>query len=42
LRRRKDSKSQDPVAQIRVKARDRIRIISMPAEVDVQAEVAPK
>lgn len=42
LRRRKDSKSQDPVAQVRVKARDRVRIISMPAEVEVSAEPAQK
>jgi NADH-quinone oxidoreductase subunit J len=32
LRGRKDAKTQDPAAQVRVKARDRLRIISMDAE----------
>lgn len=32
LRGRKDAKSQDPAAQVRVKRSDRLRIISMPAE----------
>jgi NADH-quinone oxidoreductase subunit J len=32
LRRRKDSRSQDPSAQTRVKAADRVRLVSMPAE----------
>jgi NADH-quinone oxidoreductase subunit J len=34
LRRRKDHKSQDIAAQIRTKKEDRIRIISMPADVE--------
>jgi len=32
LRRRKDSRYQDPSAQVRVRPKDRVRIISMPAE----------
>ena len=32
LRRRKDSKYQDPSRQVRVKAKDRVRIVSMPSE----------
>jgi NADH-quinone oxidoreductase subunit J len=32
LRRRKDSRSQDPSAQARVKRADRVRLVSMPAE----------
>ena len=34
LRRRKDTKGQDPAAQVRVKRADRVRIVSMPAEND--------
>ena len=32
LRRRKDTKSQDPSAQVRVRRADRVRIVSMPSE----------
>lgn len=32
LRRRKDTKRQDPSAQVRVKRADRVRIVSMPSE----------
>lgn len=32
LRGRKDAKAQDPAAQVRVKAADRLRIVKMPAE----------
>jgi NADH-quinone oxidoreductase subunit J len=32
LRRRKDAKTQDPVAQVKVRREDRVRILSMPAE----------
>ena len=38
LRRRRDSKSQDAAAQAQVKRKDRIRIISMPAEKSVAGE----
>ena len=34
LRRRKDTKSQDPSAQVRVRRADRVRIVSMPSEGD--------
>ena len=34
LRRRKDTKAQDPTAQVRVKRADRVRIVSMPSEGD--------
>ena len=34
LRRRKDSKYIDPAEQVRVKRNDRLKIISMPAEID--------
>ncbi len=34
LRKRKDSRYVDPSAQVRVKAADRIRVVSMPAEKD--------
>ncbi|MSQ64315.1 MAG: NADH-quinone oxidoreductase subunit J [Betaproteobacteria bacterium] len=34
LRRRKDTKAQDPSMQIRVRPRDRVRLVSMPAEKD--------
>ncbi|MDH4189641.1 MAG: NADH-quinone oxidoreductase subunit J [Betaproteobacteria bacterium] len=34
LRRRKDSRYQDPAAQIAVKRADRVRLVSMPAEKD--------
>jgi NADH-quinone oxidoreductase subunit J len=32
LRRRKDSRSQDPTAQARVKRADRVTLVSMPSE----------
>jgi NADH-quinone oxidoreductase subunit J len=32
LRRRKDTKGQDPDAQVRVKRADRVRMVSMPSE----------
>jgi NADH-quinone oxidoreductase subunit J len=32
LRRRKDSKYQDPARQVEVRKQDRMRIVSMPAE----------
>jgi NADH-quinone oxidoreductase subunit J len=32
LRRRKDTKGQDPAAQVRVRRADRVRIVSMPSE----------
>ncbi len=32
LRRRKDTKGQDPAAQVRVKRADRVRLVSMPSE----------
>ena len=32
LRQRKDSKGQDPSAQVRVKRADRVRLVSMPSE----------
>lgn len=38
LRRRRDSKSQDAAMQVQVKRKDRIRIISMPAEKSVAGE----
>jgi len=34
LRKRKDTKYQSPSEQVRVKARDRVRLVSMPAEKD--------
>jgi len=34
LRRRKDTKGQDPSAQVRVRRADRVRLVSMPAEKD--------
>jgi NADH-quinone oxidoreductase subunit J len=34
LRRRKDTKAQDPSVQIRVRPQDRVRLVSMPAEKD--------
>ena len=34
LRRRKDSRAQDPSVQVRARARDRVRLVSMPAEKD--------
>jgi len=34
LRRRKDSRSQDPSAQVRVRRADRVRLVSMPAETE--------
>jgi NADH-quinone oxidoreductase subunit J len=38
LRDRKDSKFINPADQVRVKRADRIRMVSMPAEVEVPAE----
>ena len=35
LRRRKDSRAQDPAAQVRARPRDRVRLVSMPSEKDV-------
>ena len=32
LRRRKDTKAQDPSAQVRVRRADRVRMVSMPTE----------
>jgi NADH-quinone oxidoreductase subunit J len=40
LRERKDSKSMNPAEQVKVKRNDRLRIVSMPAEVE-EATVAP-
>jgi NADH-quinone oxidoreductase subunit J len=34
LRRRKDSRSQDPAAQVRARREDRVRLVSMPSETD--------
>jgi NADH-quinone oxidoreductase subunit J len=34
LRRRKDTKAQDPSMQVRARPRDRVRLVSMPAEKD--------
>ncbi|MGQ0511387.1 MAG: NADH-quinone oxidoreductase subunit J [Betaproteobacteria bacterium] len=34
LRRRKDSRSQDPSQQVRARRKDRVRLVSMPAEKD--------
>jgi len=41
LRRRKDSKYIDPAEQLRAKKADRVRIVSMKAEVEVPATAAP-
>jgi NADH-quinone oxidoreductase subunit J len=38
MRDRKDSKFIDPAAQVRVKRADRVRMVSMPAEVEVAAK----
>ncbi len=38
MRDRKDSKFIDPAAQVRVKRADRVRMVSMPAEVEVSAK----
>ncbi len=38
LRDRKDNKSMDPAEQVKVRKQDRIRIISMPAEVEVPSQ----
>ena len=35
LRRRKDTKAQDPAEQVRARPRERVRLVSMPAEKDV-------
>jgi len=40
LRRRKDTKYQNPAMQVRVKREDRVRIVSMPAEKKAEAVVA--
>ena len=42
LRERKDSKFIDPAEQVRVKRADRIRMVSMPAEVEKSAAKAGK
>jgi len=34
LRRRKDSRAQDPAEQVRARREDRVRLVSMPAEKD--------
>ena len=34
LRKRKDTKSQNPSEQVRVKAADRVKLVSMPADLD--------
>ena len=34
LRRRKDSRYQDPAEQVRARRADRVRLVSMPAEKD--------
>jgi NADH-quinone oxidoreductase subunit J len=34
LRRRKDSRGQDPAEQVRARREDRVRLVSMPAEKD--------
>ena len=34
LRRRKDSRSQDPSAQVRARREDRVQLVSMPSETD--------
>jgi NADH-quinone oxidoreductase subunit J len=41
LRRRKDSKYVDPAEQLRAKKADRVRIVSMKAEVEVPAPATP-
>jgi NADH-quinone oxidoreductase subunit J len=41
LRRRKDSKYIDPAEQVRAKKADRVRLVSMKAEVEVPAPAAP-
>jgi NADH-quinone oxidoreductase subunit J len=41
LRGRKDSRSQNPGEQVRVKAADRVRIVKMPAVVDTPSPLAP-
>jgi NADH-quinone oxidoreductase subunit J len=41
LRRRKDSKYQDPAEQLRAKKADRVRIVQMKATVEVPAPAAP-
>ncbi len=41
LRRRKDSKYIDPAEQVKVKRADRIRMVSMPAEVELPEAVEP-
>lgn len=40
LRERKDNKSMNPAEQVKVKRNDRLRIVSMPAEVEVPAPSA--
>ena len=41
LRRRKDSKYQDPAEQVRAKKADRVRLVQMKATVEVPAPAAP-
>ena len=41
LRRRKDSKYQNPSDQVRVRAADRVRVVKMKAEVEAPAVIAP-
>ena len=41
LRRRKDSKYQDPAEQVRAKKADRVRPVQMKATVEVPAPAAP-
>ena len=41
LRRRKDSKYQDPAMQVRAKKADRVRLVQMKATVEVPAPAAP-
>jgi NADH-quinone oxidoreductase subunit J len=41
LRRRKDTKGQDPSKQVRVRAKDRVRLVSMPAVKKTAADSAP-
>jgi len=41
LRRRKDSKYQDPADQVRAKKADRLRIVQMKAEVELPTPAAP-
>jgi NADH-quinone oxidoreductase subunit J len=40
LRKRKDAKGQDPSAQVRVRAKDRLRMVSFPKATDAKAKDA--